>query len=60
MMRHIYIHIKKRRAKEIWVEDNLRVDNIKKYGYNLEVIWECDLYKPNNLKTILKKYERKN
>jgi G:T-mismatch repair DNA endonuclease (very short patch repair protein) len=38
----------------------LRVDNIKKYGYNLEVIWECDLDKPNNLKTILKKYERKN
>jgi G:T-mismatch repair DNA endonuclease (very short patch repair protein) len=56
-----YLHPhKKKTAKEIWVEDSLRVDNIKKYGYNLEVIWECDLYKPNNLKTILKKYERKN
>jgi G:T-mismatch repair DNA endonuclease (very short patch repair protein) len=56
-----YLHPhKKKTAKEIWDEDNLRVDNIKKYGYNLEVIWECDLDKPNNLKTILKKYERKN
>jgi G:T-mismatch repair DNA endonuclease (very short patch repair protein)/predicted RNA-binding Zn-ribbon protein involved in translation (DUF1610 family) len=54
-----YLHPhKKKMAKEIWEEDKLRVDNIKKYGYNLEVIWECDLNKPNNLKTILDKYAK--
>jgi G:T-mismatch repair DNA endonuclease (very short patch repair protein) len=56
-----YLHPhKKKTANKIWEEDNLRVDNIKKYGYNLEVIWECDLKNTSNLKTILKKYERKN
>ena len=56
-----YLHPhKKKTANEIWGEDNTRIDNIKKYGYNLEVIWEYDLDNLNNLKNILKKYERKN
>lgn len=56
-----YLHPhKKKTAKEIWGEDKLRVDNIKQYGYHLEVIWECELDNPNTLKTILEKYERKN
>ena len=47
---------KKKTAKEIWNEDKIRVDNIKKYGYNLMIIWECDFEKPNYVKNIIKKY----
>ena len=55
-----YYHIiKQKKSKDIWEEDQIRVDNIKKNGYNLEVIWECDLKTPYYLNTILKKYERK-
>jgi G:T-mismatch repair DNA endonuclease (very short patch repair protein) len=55
-----YYHIiKQKKSKDIWEEDRIRVDNIKKNGYNLEVIWECDLKTPYYLNTILKKYERK-
>jgi G:T-mismatch repair DNA endonuclease (very short patch repair protein) len=51
-----YLHPhKKKFAKQIWMEDSIRIDYIKNLGYNLEVIWECDLDKPNNLKTILEK-----
>jgi hypothetical protein len=52
-----YLHPhKKKTAKEIWDEDKLRVDNIKKYGYNLMIIWERDFEKPNYVKNIIKKY----
>ena len=52
-----YLHPhKKKTAKEIWEEDKIRVDNIKKYGYNLMIIWECDFEKPNYIKNIIKKY----
>ena len=55
-----YYHIiKQKKSKDIWEEDQIRVDNIKKNGYNLEVIWECYLKTPYYLNTILKKYERK-
>ena len=47
---------KKKTAKEIWKEDKIRVDNIKKYGYNLMIIWERDFEKPNYIKNIIKKY----
>lgn len=47
---------KKKTAKEIWEEDKIRVDNIREYGYNLIVIWECDFEKPNYVKNIIKKY----
>ena len=54
-----YLHPhKKKTANEIWMEDSIRVDNIKKYGYNLEVIWECDLDKLDNIKNILEKYKK--
>ena len=49
---------KKKTAKEIWEEDNTRVDNIKSYGYNLVIIWECDFEKPNFIKNIIKKYDK--
>lgn len=48
-------------AEEIWNYDRMKVDLIKSYGYNLEVIWESDI-KNNNKKIlkILKKYDTKN
>ena len=56
-----YIHPhKKKTAKDIWEEDEIRIDNIKKYGYNLEVIWESDFNDLSHLKKIINKYERKN
>lgn len=52
---------KKRSAKNIWDEDKIRVDKIKEYGYNLEVIWEYELKEGYTLlNKIIKKYERKN
>jgi G:T-mismatch repair DNA endonuclease (very short patch repair protein) len=52
---------KKRSAKNIWDEDKIRVDKIKEYGYNLEVIWESELKEGYTLlNKIIKKYERKN
>jgi hypothetical protein len=54
-----YYHtIKKKTSKEIWEQDEIRVDIIKNYGYNLEVIWEYDSKNPDNIKNILKKYEK--
>ena len=57
-----YLHPhKKRSAKNIWDEDKIRVDKIKEYGYNLEVIWESELKENYSLlDKIIKKYERKN
>jgi len=47
-------------AKEIWEYDKSKLELIKSYGYNLEVIWESEL-KLNNEKllTIIKKYDSK-
>lgn len=56
-----YLHPhKKKTAKDIWEEDKIRIDKIKKYGYNLEVIWESDFNDLSHLKKIITKYERKN
>lgn len=56
-----YLHPhKKKLSKEIWDEDKLRIDNIKKYGYNLEVIWESEFNDFNCINKIIDKYERKN
>ena len=56
-----YIHPhKKKTAKDIWEEDEKRIDKIKKFGYNLEVIWESDFNDLTLLKKIIRKYERKN
>jgi G:T-mismatch repair DNA endonuclease (very short patch repair protein) len=44
-------------AKEIWEYDSKKVDLIKSYGYNLEVIWESDLKNDNKLiNKIIEKY----
>lgn len=44
-------------AKEIWEYDSKKIDLIKNYGYNLEVIWEHDLKNDNKLiNQIIEKY----
>jgi G:T-mismatch repair DNA endonuclease (very short patch repair protein) len=56
-----YINKKKNlSAKEIWEYDKMKLELIKSYGYNVEVIWENEL-KLNNQKllTIIKKYDSK-
>lgn len=54
-----YIHPhKKKTASEIWKEDSFRIDNLKKMGYNLIVIWESDFDSKNTIKEILKKYDK--
>ena len=53
-----YFNIKKNQtAKEIWEYDRKKLELIKSYGYNLEVIWEID-FKNNNklLLSIIEKY----
>ena len=44
-------------AKQIWEYDSQKIDLIKKYGYNLEVIWESELKNDNKLiNKIIEKY----
>ncbi len=44
-------------AKEIWEYDSKKIDLIKKYGYNLEVIWETEYKNDNKLiNKIIEKY----
>jgi G:T-mismatch repair DNA endonuclease (very short patch repair protein) len=47
---------KKKTAKEIWVQDEIRIDNLKKLGYTLEVIWESDFDSSVTIQNIIKKY----
>ena len=49
---------KKKTAKEIWDEDKLRIDYLKKMGYNLEVIWEREFSDNKKLNKIIKKYAK--
>ena len=52
-----YLHPhKKKTSLEIWDEDKIRIDNIKKYGYNLEVVWESDYKGQTTIQNIIKKY----
>lgn len=52
-----YVHPhKKKSAKEIWGEDKVRIDNLKKLGYNLEVIWESDFDSLVTIQNIIQKY----
>ena len=56
-----YINVKKNlTAKEIWEYDTSKLELIKSYGYNIEVIWETEL-KLNKeiLLNIIKKYDSK-
>ncbi len=51
---------KNQTAKEIWDYDYLKLELIKSYGYNLEVIWEDELKLNNNkLLNIINKYDSK-
>jgi|LakMenEpi03Aug12_release.lakeMendotaPanAssembly.Ray.scaffolds.fasta_scaffold468896_1 hypothetical protein len=46
-------------AKEIWEYDNLKLELIKNFGYNLEVIWESDLKNNNKLLlSVIDKYAK--
>lgn len=48
-------------AEQIWDYDRMKVDLIKSYGYNLEIIWESDLkYNNDYIIKILNKYDTKN
>jgi G:T-mismatch repair DNA endonuclease (very short patch repair protein) len=46
-------------AWELWEYDRLKLDLIRKKGYNIEVIWEFD-FKSNKtiIEEIIFKYER--
>lgn len=57
-----YFNVKKNKfAKEIWEYDRSKLELIKSYGYNLEVIWESDLKNNNKqLFSILEKYDKQN
>ena len=57
-----YFNTKKQKyAKEIWQYDQEKLDLFKKKGYLVEVIWESDYKKDNNiLFNIIKKYDRGN
>lgn len=56
-----YHNVKKNlTAKEIWDYDKSKLELIKSYGYNLEVIWESELKLNNDkLLNIIKKYDSK-
>lgn len=44
-------------AQQIWDYDKNKIDLIKKYGYNLEVIWESELKNDNKkINQIIEKY----
>jgi hypothetical protein len=51
-----YYHLRKKKTSEqIWSEDKIRVDNIKKLGYDFIIIWEEDFKIPSYVKTFIKK-----
>lgn len=52
-----YIHPhKKKLASQIWEDDKVRIDKLKSYGYNLEVIWEKDFIDDNSIIKLTQKY----
>lgn len=55
-----YFNSKKSKfAWELWEYDKSKVDLIKSYGYNIEVVWECDFNTDNKIiETILDKYAK--
>ena len=56
-----YFNQKKNKyAKDIWEYDSNKLELIRNYGYNLEVVWETDL-KTNNdiILEIIHKYDKK-
>jgi len=54
-----YHQVKKKTAKELWEYDKNKIDLIKGYGYNLEIVWESDLREDNTLiNKLIKKYDK--
>lgn len=52
---------KSKTAKDIWEYDLRKLELIKSYGYNLEIVWESDLKSdPDIIKKIINKYDSKN
>jgi hypothetical protein len=41
---------------DIWDEDKIRIDKLKNYGYNLEVLWESDFSGHESIIKICQKY----
>jgi G:T-mismatch repair DNA endonuclease (very short patch repair protein) len=56
-----YFHeVKKKTAQQLWEYDKKKIDLLKEYGYNLEVVWESDYKKDNTIiKKLIKKYDAK-
>lgn len=56
-----YFHqVKQKTAQELWDYDKKKIDLIKHYGYNLEVVWESDYKKDNTIiNKLIKKYDTK-
>ena len=56
-----YFHqVKNKTAKELWEYDKNKIDLIKEYGYNLEVVWESDYNTDKSIiNKIIKKYDKR-
>jgi len=58
--RNYFNEKKQKYAWELWEYDRNKLELIKSYGYNLEVIWEKDLKNSNKLiENIISKYDTK-
>jgi G:T-mismatch repair DNA endonuclease (very short patch repair protein) len=56
-----YFNMKKNKfAWELWEYDKKKVELIKSYDYNLEIVWESDFNEKTTLQKIIKKYDKKN
>ena len=56
-----YFNKKKNKfAWELWEYDKKKVELIKSYDYNLEIVWESDFNEKTTLQKIIKKYDKKN
>jgi G:T-mismatch repair DNA endonuclease (very short patch repair protein) len=55
-----YNQVKGKTAKELWDYDKNKIDLIRSYGYNLEVVWESDLKEDNTIiNKLIKKYDKR-
>jgi G:T-mismatch repair DNA endonuclease (very short patch repair protein) len=56
-----YFHVvKQKTAQELWDYDKNKIDLLKEYDYNLEVVWESDYKKDNTIiNKLIKKYDTK-
>lgn len=54
-----YHQVKGKTAKELWEYDKNKIDLIKSYGYNLEIVWESELKEDNTIiNKLIKKYDK--